>query len=175
MTSWKDQVKVSLGAADTQAPAALNESNEMALLLETAADAFDLRTDDFARGKGATCRDIAAKLRRFGSFASPKQADFAAKLVAWSRPRPGAPVVEALMVPRLFDVMQRHADLRADPLKLSRKKQDSLVWIIWHDKCVGKIERATVTLFKSKFADPADQARVEAMLREFDAAPLATA
>lgn len=59
----------------------------MVAVLEQAAARFDARRDSFAQGKGATCRDIAAKLQRFGSFASDRQAEFAAKLVEWSKPR----------------------------------------------------------------------------------------
>jgi hypothetical protein len=56
--------------------------------LNAAAQRFYARSDDFAMGKGAICEDLARKLARFGSFASDKQADFAAKLVTWSEPRP---------------------------------------------------------------------------------------
>jgi hypothetical protein len=63
--------------------------------LNAAAQRFYARSDDFAIGKGAICEDLARKLARFGSFASDKQADFAAKLVTWSEPRPrnNAPAV----------------------------------------------------------------------------------
>ena len=59
--------------------------------LNAAAERFYARSDDFAMGKGAICEDLARKLERFGSFASDKQADFAAKLVSWSEPRAARP------------------------------------------------------------------------------------
>lgn len=55
--------------------------------LREAAERFDARRDGFAQGKGDTCRDIAAKVERFGSFASDRQREFAMKLIAWSLPR----------------------------------------------------------------------------------------
>jgi hypothetical protein len=72
--------------------------------LNAAAQRFYARTDDFAMGKGAICEDLARKLARFGSFASDKQADFAAKLVTWSEPRPrnNAPAVS---LPTIFSLV----------------------------------------------------------------------
>ena len=58
-----------------------------ALDLNQAAARFAARTDSFAAGKADVCRDLAAKLARYGTFVSPKQAEFAAKLVSWSIPR----------------------------------------------------------------------------------------
>lgn len=55
-----------------------------ALDLNQAAARFAARTDSFAAGKADICRDLAAKLGRYGTFVSAKQADFAAKLVSWS-------------------------------------------------------------------------------------------
>jgi len=55
--------------------------------LQNAAKMFAARTDGFAAGKADICNDLANKLQRFGSFASEKQAEFAAKLVAWSVPQ----------------------------------------------------------------------------------------
>ena len=59
--------------------------------LTTAAERFNARTDEFAAGKGTICLDLANGLRRFGRFASDKQAGFAEKLVAWSQPRQARP------------------------------------------------------------------------------------
>jgi hypothetical protein len=58
--------------------------------LEQAAARYALRRDSFAAGKSDTCLDIAAKLDRFGSFASERQAAYAEKLVEWSKPREAA-------------------------------------------------------------------------------------
>jgi Family of unknown function (DUF6011) len=142
--------------------------------LEQAAARFNLRRDQFAAGKGDICLDLAAKLERFGSFASSKQQEFAGKLVAWSQPR--ATADWGRPVPKLFAVMQKHATLHVDPLKLSRRNQDSLVWIMYEGQCVGKIEdeRATVWKGKAESAGTTPLA-VLAIVEEFEADPLGAA
>lgn len=141
--------------------------------LRAAAAVFAKRSDFFASGKAETCHDLADKLQRYGSYASPKQQEFAAKLVEWSKPRERAATPSNLLqVPALFDVMQRHSTFHAGDFKLQRKNQDSLVWIVDGDVCIGKIEHAAVTLFTKRIAFPE---RVIALLREFDADPLAAA
>jgi hypothetical protein len=55
-----------------------------ALDLQQAAARFAARSDSFAAGKADICLDMAAKLGRYGTFVSAKQAEFAAKLVSWS-------------------------------------------------------------------------------------------
>jgi len=137
--------------------------------LEQAAARFAIRRDSFAAGKSETCLDIAAKLERFGSFASEKQAEFADKLVAWSLPRqysavieatvlppvdlPKAPVIEerkATTLPKLFDLMQRLSKLTIGDITIARKNQDSLCWIKLEgvEKVVGRIvDGGVVTLF----------------------------
>jgi len=145
--------------------------------LLAAAALFDARRDSFAQGKGITCRDIAAKLITFGDYASEAQQGYAAKLVAWSKPR--TPVVDLkqdVIVPRLFDVLQRHSTFHAGEFRISRKNQDSLCWIMWNDQCVGKIEDARVTLFFKRLIDAnVHREQVIERLREFDADPLAAA
>lgn len=137
--------------------------------LKAAAKRFAARTDSFAQGKADTCLDIAAKLERFGSFASPRQADFAAKLIEWSVPRwerqddrtplaqvdPVTPAAPApLLLPRLFDLMQRLAKLEIGALKLSRKNQDSLIWVKHTavDGVAGKIENGVLVIFHGRIA-----------------------
>ncbi len=114
--------------------------------LERAAAHWALRRDDFARGKSETCLDIAAKLERFGSFASERQAEYARKLVEWTKPRqprqpeytlgqipPGvtpAPVhAPAPRLARLFTLMQRLAKLEIGAITLARKNGSDLVWV----------------------------------------------
>lgn len=142
--------------------------------LRAAAARFADRTDSFANGKELTCRDLAAKLERFGDYASGKQQEFAAKLVEWSKPRAAtAAAPAALLVPELFRVMQKHAHFYAERLKLSRRNQDTLVWVLWDDVCVGKIEDGRVSLFTKRLG--ADVANVEGLLREFDRDPIIAA
>ena len=119
----------------------------------------------------ARARPAATSRRRAKEhgFASAKQRDFAVKLVEWSKPRavpcrcaqrliitpqwraaPGGPGYKPagmLAVPKLFDVMQQHATLRAGDLKISRKNQDTLCWLVWQGKLVGKIENGTATVW----------------------------
>jgi len=83
--NWKN-ITVAKAVEQVEPPRpVLNPSIEA---LEEAAKRWDARSDSFAQGKNVTCRDIAAKLRRFGSYASEAQRGFAEKLVAWSLPRP---------------------------------------------------------------------------------------
>jgi hypothetical protein len=139
--------------------------------LRDAAARFAVRNDQFAAGKSDICLDLAAKVERYGSFVSEKQQEFAAKLIEWSKPRAGAPVGTRL--PKLFEVMQRHATLHVDPLKLARKNQDSLVWVMYQGNCVGKIEAESLSLFKARLG--AAEPKVRALLTEFEADPLAAA
>jgi len=139
--------------------------------LEQAAARFALRTDQFAAGKSDICLDLAAKVERYGSFVSEKQQQFALKLIEWAKPRANAPAGTRL--PKLFAVMQKHATLHVDPLKLSRRNQDSLVWVMYNGNCVGKIESESLSLFKARLglAEP----KVRSMLAEFEADPLEAA
>lgn len=167
-------------AATTAAPAQQTTTpHAMITALEAAAKVYDARRDQFAIGKGQICRDMAAKLRKFGSFASDKQADFAAKLIEWTKPRAAAPVGrEPLAVPLLFSILQKHADFFYNGLKISRKNGDSLCWIIAeaHQVCIGKIENGTVTYFPSKAA-PIGVSRdaMEDTLRTLEKNPLEAA
>lgn len=178
--------KLQAAVVDLPAPAKVyhgRQSSEIGQLvqqLREAGERFDARRDNFAAGKGQVCADIAAKVEKFGSFASDKQKEYAMKLISWSLPRglntlpPYTIAPAGYTVPKLFAVMQKHAHLHAEPLKLSRKNQDTLVWVMYLDKCIGKIEDATVTLFYSKAPD-AVRARVMELLAEFELDPLAAA
>ena len=140
--------------------------------LLAAASRFAQRTDDFSFGKPATCRDLAEKLERFGSFASDKQADFAYKLIGWSLPRGAAhpldgnvpakapaspvaaskPVAQAVTLPKLFDLMQRLSKLTIGKLTIARKNQDSLCWVKVDHRTdvVGKIEGGVLSIFTGR-------------------------
>jgi hypothetical protein len=157
--------QTALRTAATAAPAPQPETDRDAVAqsyiaqLRTAAEAWDRRaaqvSDGFAQGKGAVCRDIADKLERFGSFASPKQQDYAMKLVAWTQPKqtelpptaPASTAASTLTVPKLFAVMQRHAKFLTERVEIRRKNQDSLCWLVAGEICIGKIDNAVVTLF----------------------------
>jgi len=138
--------------------------------LEQAASLFALRPrqDDFTYRSRQACLDIAAKLERFGSFASPAQAGYADKLIAWAKPLPvqapaapvaaPEPVAAVITLNRLFDLMQRLAKLRFDGLTIARKNGDSLCWIKVEgvEKVVGKIERGVLTLWQRFGVDLGD-------------------
>lgn len=161
---------------------------EMIRKLEAAAARYAVRRDAFAMGKSDTCLDIAAKLQRFGSFASEKQAGFAAKLIEWSLPRqqpqedmvPQAdrPVAPAqTLLPRLFDLMQRLAKLEIRAIKLSRKNQDSLIWVKHAavEGVVGKIENGVLVLFHGRIAGRITAQELRDALLQIEADPEAAA
>jgi hypothetical protein len=179
--NWQATLSAAVkNTTETPAPTDVSEQRaadqELAVELRRAATRFAQRTDDFARGKDATCLDISAKVVRFGSFASDRQREFARKLVEWSQPRerkaPAAPA--GLELPKLFAIMQKHAHFYAGQLKLSRRNQDTLCWVMWQGLCVGKIENGTAVLFGKRLSD-GDRATVEKMLTDFDREPLETA
>jgi len=128
----------------------------------------------------ATCRDIAEKLERFGSFASEAQKAFGLRLVYEAPEAAPAPaefktaLSPALAVPKLFEVMQKHATLRAGDLKISRKNQDTLCWLVWRGRPVGKIDNALAIVWNS-LSDTATRTAILVLLAEFDADPLGAA
>lgn len=137
--------------------------------------------------KSETCYDIANKLERFGSFASDAQKGFALALVREAPgadplpPEAGGPLLtsavpqargSSMAVLKLFDVMQKHATLHAGDLKISRKNQDSMCWLIWAGQTVGKIENGIAVVW-NKAGAALDAIMV--LLAEFDLDPLAAA
>jgi hypothetical protein len=154
------------------------ETTVTAVALREAGNRWLKRHDQFADGKADTCFDMADKLDRFGSFVSEKQAGYAAKLIAWSLPKPYSAVIEATVRPpvaapvpapapapvvvvtlnKLFDLMQRLSKLRFDGLTIARKNGDSLCWIKVEgvEKVVGKIERGVLTLWQRIGVDLGD-------------------
>lgn len=199
VTNMSDRAVQRMGHADEadsrgRSPAVARQVQD----LEQAAARFALRRDNFAVGKSATCLDLAAKLERFGSFVSEKQADFARKLVEWSLPRgqqaaqtaPGAaqaaPVaptpapVPAVRLERLHAVMQGMAKLRFRKITLARKNGDQLVWVkvTGHDGVVGRIDGGVLTIFTSRLnvsVHGVTPAEIETMLKVIDLDPKAAA
>ena len=147
-------------------------------------------------------RDMADKLERFGSFASERQAEFAAKLVGWSgvdaqegpksapggvfsprpvpSPSPAPEKAPETRLPRLFELMQRLSKLTIGKLVIARKNQDSLCWIkvAGHDGLVGKIQDGALSVFTARLnlsvhgMSPAD---ITAALQAIEADPEAAA
>jgi hypothetical protein len=58
-------------------------------------------------------------------------------------------------------------------LKLARKNQDSLVWVMYNGNCVGKIEAESLSLFRARLG--AAEPKVRSLLAEFESDPLAAA
>jgi hypothetical protein len=82
-------------------------------------------------------------------------------------------------VPDLFAVMQKHARLIISGLKIARKNQDSLCWLIddnGDDTVIGKIENGVAILFEGRMRNiGVERAKIEALLTEIEANPLAAA
>jgi len=166
--SWMS--KISAPAAAPAAP--VYPEHPMVARLKEAGERFDARSDSFAQGKGGTCR--------FGRFVSDRQAEFAGKLVEWSRPRqpaqaaPQAAPAAPSRPTRLHDVLQRQAKFYAGKLTIACKNQDRLCRIKHDDaeEVIGKIDNGILTLW----ARPGvDMVEVKEMLVEFEGNPLQAA
>lgn len=170
--NWKAQIKVAdLPRVEVVVTPAMAKATE----LREAALAFSKRTDSFAAGKSATCTDMANKLDYYGAFASEKQAAFADKLIAWAKPRASVPV-PAIELPKLFAVLQRHADFHVGSLKISRRNQDTLCWITDGGDVIGKIDGGVATVWESKCRIAlTTRDAVVALLLELEADPLEAA
>jgi len=170
--NWKTQITV---ATDTRVNVTVTPAGAKATELREAALLYRARKDAFADGKESTCIDMANKLERYGDFASEKQAQYADKLIAWSKPR-GFVAAPAVKLPRLFAVLQRHADFHVGSMKISRRNQDTLCWITYSGDVVGKIEAAEATIWASKCANAlTSRDAVVAILEELEANPLEAA
>jgi hypothetical protein len=144
------------------ADSAWEEAMDCAQALHEAACRFEVRgtADQFARKSAMAARDIAAKLVKFGSFASPAQREYAAKLVTWSLPRaaaaaPAVVAVQPTELPRLCALMQRLAKLEIGKLRIQRENGGTRCWIrhVDADKAVGKIEGGVLTQWQRPGVD----------------------
>ena len=170
--NWKAQINV----VSATATPAVTPRHPMIAELRKAAALYAVRTDSFADGKAATCIDMAAKLERFGSFASEKQEGYAVKLIGWAKPRAVTEHPKPQLFPLLFAVMQKHSTFFVDALKISRRNQDSLCWLLWEDQCVGKLEDGIPVIWAGKCARAGVEvsALIE-LLAELNANPLEAA
>jgi hypothetical protein len=157
------------------------EALSQAADLRAAAGAFELRGQT---RNAETCRDLASKLDRFGSFVSDKQAGYAKQLVEWARPHqtaqapvqaaPQAPARASVVLPQLHELMQRLSKLQIGELTIARKNQDQLCWVKHRDaeKVVGRIDNGVLTLWQRPMIDLQDVTR---QLLEIEADPRAAA
>jgi hypothetical protein len=175
--NWQTQLKNATRATNAIVTTTPQESITPAQLRDAAKRfAARPRQDAFTLRSHSACLDMAEKLANFGIFASAAQRGYAEKLILWSQPRPAAAKPDAsaqMTVPNLFTVLQKHTTFHAGDLKISRKNQDTLCWVIWKDQCVGKIDSNIVTLFGKRLG--ADKPAVVALLQEFEANPLVAA
>jgi len=82
---------------------------------------------------------------------------------------------QAAHFPKVSELMQRLADLRLPGVKLSRKNQDSLVWVLQGENTLaGKLEAGHYSPFYKRVAG-AGQAAILDQLRQAEADPLAAA
>ncbi len=121
------------------------------------------RVNTLAARDSETCFDIAAKLDRYGSYASQKQADYAAKLCQWAgvtappevpgplpvvettiEKAPARPATPTLPVPGLAALIapDRFARLTVGALRFTlRNDPADLVWVKDGQDLVGVIDR----------------------------------
>ena len=180
VANWKAAVAVKAPAPAAAAPAV----HPMVAKLRAAADIWDGRTGSFAMGKADTCRDMAAKLERFGSFVSENQKGYAEKLVAWAAPKVETVRLEepklnpdVIATPRLHTVLQKHATFHVGDFKITRRNQDQLCWIVFRDRgAVGKIDNGTTNLWFHKARNAgADIDALRALIAELEANTLVAA
>jgi hypothetical protein len=193
--NWKNIAVASAAPVEAARPALKPSITD----LEDAAKRWDARSDSFAQGKNQICRDMAAKLRRFGSYASEAQRGFAEKLVAWSLPRPvvtpqalvtgygaspaqataiAAAVSNEMPMPDTFAVMQKHSKFLVGDLTIQRQNQNTICWIKvkGFERVVGKIDNGVATLFTPRFYGKPERLQwVREILAEIEANPLGTA
>lgn len=155
-------------------------------LLRRAAVYYDTQRSSFCLGKGATCRDMADSIEKFGRFASERQREFALKLIGWARlpaaeaqqapEQPAKPALPEVPCPKLFTVLQRHAQFHVGAYKITRRNQDSLCWIVTEQGAVGKIENGVAVLWPRKCAERGgDIEALTALVEELEANPLVAA
>jgi hypothetical protein len=181
--SWMNQVHASPVAAPAPKPTFKGPTADE---LEAASAAFAARLaarnyrDDFAAKFAVVAQDLADNLRRFGTYVSQKQADFAAKVVGWSQPKPAkAPALSnGIPMEKTFEAMQRLSKITFETLQIARKNQASLCWIKHPsaEGVIGKIEDGTATLFPNRIAAAGLSIDgIKSALREIEADPVAAA
>jgi len=178
--NWTD-IKVGAMAGANPVAGSIPAASTIAPTNYTAADQLMDAAGRFsARGQSknaATCEDIAAKLRRFGSFASEAQQAYANKLLIWSKEEPRKSVFgveqtrsEGVQVPTLWEFMQTTGELFLGDVKLARERADTLVWVMLNGTCVGKIVACVATLFQKRMS-PSESSAIEALLLHLESNP----
>lgn len=152
--------------AERKATAAQRVEDPLAKALEAVLEKLQPRDRDFAKS-------LLAGHARYGSF-SERQLPHVQRLVASA----AAPAADVVMVPKFFDVLQRHAKFYIGKITITRKNADSLCWIKHDDSAdvVGKIEGGKVVLFGKRMqAAGLDDSDILPVLRDLENDPLGTA
>ena len=133
--------------------------------------------------KADVCLDMAAKLDRFGSFVSDKQAGFAKSLIVWSiettAQAPAAPVKAPALPPPTYPTLVaafgpgRLAKLDLGRLVLSLKNDGSAIWVKFDNRIVGRLDTASnvCALWPSKFLESDSATIIGTWLNELERDP----
>lgn len=132
-------------------------------------------------GKFEFATSLQAGLRRYGRLTDGQLAAVrrcvereALQSAERATERAKAEVSHNNVLKALHDVLQQHNAFYADPLTMTRRKTDQLVWIKHKnaEKVIGKLDNGVLTLWHRPGVD---LNAVRAMLERFNAAPLAEA
>lgn len=164
----------------TQAPAVVANpvgfGGPAALSLDQAAARLANRTDSFGCSMRDAAVDLAAKLRRFGGYASAKQADFARRIVEeYSVPKAAGAKTEAPTPrPNTWKAVQGFARITIGDVSFRKKHEEPLWWIKFGDVLVGRLVAEGAYGFRAKiFAAGLDAAAIKAALDVIEADPVA--
>lgn len=190
MASFSDLVRAPKTPAPAPAPAAapapvetLNFGGPTLATLQAALQAYGLRVVAAQKAGRIDARvernidalsSIAAGIRRYGRYASEKQAGYARSLVEWSRDAaPATPAPAAPARPATWAAIQPFSRLAAGDLGFRKRNGEPLWWVTWRGDLVGKAEDGTVIGFTGKArAAGHDPEAIKAALDAFESDPL---
>ncbi len=147
--------------------------------LRAAAQRLEGRSDDFGVSMHDAAVDMAAKLARFGRYASAKQADFARRICEqYSMPRQSrqdAPQegLERSPRPKTWAALQGFSKVTVGTLGFSKKNGEELWWITYDDALVGLIDATGAKGFDKKIREAGLRpAAIKDALDAFEADPV---
>lgn len=134
------------------------------------------RTDGFGVSMRDAAADLAAKLRRFGSYASAKQADFARRIVdEYSRPRTDRPSEPAAPTqrPNTWKTVQGFARITIGEVSFRKQNAEPVWWIKFAGVLVGRLAGGAAIGFGAKIrAAGLDAAKIKEALDVIEADPV---
>ena len=143
--------------------------------LDQAAQRLGTRTDGFGVSIRDAAADLAAKLRRFGSYASAKQADFARRIVdEYSRPRVQHPEQAApTQRPNTWKTVQGFARITIGEVSFRKQNAEPVWWIKFAGVLVGRLAGGAAIGFGAKIrAAGLDAAKIKEALDVIEADPV---